>query len=260
MTTGYEPLNTLKPVSVGIWIIDGPPVICRRMPHPTRATVVRLEDGGLWVHSPTHLTPGLIDELQALGPVSHLVAPNRLHYCAMPSWQKQFPDATSWVAPGVAERAAKNGVALDFDHELTDTPPPAWDGQINQLMVGGSRTHHEAVFFHPASRTLILTDLIQNFETGKLPVWMRPLVWISGADDSDGRMPTLLRMTFNKKELLGDAVEAMIAWRPRQIILSHGRCYMQNCRGELERAFRRELRDRRWGTAIEDLKEKQTHR
>ena len=64
----YEPLNTLKPVAAGIWIIDGPAVICKRMPISTRATVVKLQSGNLWVHSPTALTKPLRAELEALGP------------------------------------------------------------------------------------------------------------------------------------------------------------------------------------------------
>lgn len=36
------------------------------------------------------------------------------------------------------------------------------------MIVRGSSVHREAVFFHRASRTLILTDLIENFEPAKL--------------------------------------------------------------------------------------------
>lgn len=57
--TGYEPLNTLKPVADDIWLIDGPAVRFYGMPFPTRATVVRLANGDLWVHSPTELSDGL---------------------------------------------------------------------------------------------------------------------------------------------------------------------------------------------------------
>ena len=48
--TGYEPLNTLKPVGKDLWLIDGPAIRFYGMPFSTRATVIRLADGGLWVH------------------------------------------------------------------------------------------------------------------------------------------------------------------------------------------------------------------
>ena len=52
----YTPLNTLKPVAAGIWIVDGPLIhlaaLGLRVPFTTRMTVVQLRDGGLWCHSP----------------------------------------------------------------------------------------------------------------------------------------------------------------------------------------------------------------
>ena len=56
----YPPLNTLKPVADAVWIVDGPmirfDVLGLRLPFPTRMTLIRLA-GGLFVHSPTPLTP-----------------------------------------------------------------------------------------------------------------------------------------------------------------------------------------------------------
>jgi hypothetical protein len=252
--TGYEPLNTLKPVGPSIWLIDGPAQSFYGLPFSTRATVLRLEDGGLWVHSPTLLTDGLRTELGALGPVCHLIAPNWIHYAHISDWQTAYPDAISWAAPGVVQRAAKKGLTLRFDHDLGDTPETPWQGQIDQMIVAGSKLHREAVFHHRASKTLILTDLIENFETAKLPAWMRPLIWIAGIDDSDGKMPPDLRLSF-RKQPLADSVERMIAWEPDRLILAHGRWYDRNAVAELERAFRRLLSDRRWGAALKKIED-----
>jgi len=120
------------------------------------------------------------------------------------------------------------------------------------MIVEGSRVHREAVFFHRASRTLVLADLIENFETAKLPVWMRPIIWVMGVDDSDGKMPPDMRLTF-RKEPLADSIDRMISWEPKRIILGHGRCYERDAVGELERAFRRLLRDRRWNAVMEQM-------
>ncbi|MDQ2093918.1 DUF4336 domain-containing protein [Rhodalgimonas zhirmunskyi] len=239
MTTGYEPLNTLKPVAPDIWVIDGPAIRFYGMPFSTRATVVRLENGALWVHSPTHLTEDLRAELAALGPVAHLIAPNWIHYAHIQSWQAAFPQARAWAAPGVADRAAKHGLILAFDHELCPRAEDPWQGQIEQMIVPGSKIHREAVFFHRASRTLILTDLIENFEPRKLPFWMRPLIWLGGIADPDGQMPRDMRMTFVRhRDALRDAIEQMLAWGPERVILAHGRWFRENGAEELRRAFR----------------------
>ncbi|HEY9040324.1 MAG TPA: DUF4336 domain-containing protein [Roseovarius sp.] len=250
--TGHEPLNTLKPVAPDIWLIDGPAVKFYGMPYPTRCSVVRLADGDLWVHSPTLLTDSLRGELKALGPVRYLIAPNGLHYVSIANWQEAYPDAATHAAPGLASRAARKGAALRVDHDLGQTAPPAWANQIDQMIVRGSKRHREAVFFHRASSTLILADLIQNFETAQLPVWMRPLVWLAGIDDSDGRMPLDMRITFRKTPL-AESVETMIAWDPERLILAHGHWYPQNAVDELRRAFRRILRDREWIAAMDRM-------
>ncbi|GHG87412.1 DUF4336 domain-containing protein [Pseudodonghicola xiamenensis] len=234
--TGYEPLLTLKPVARDLWIVDGPAIGFYHLPFSTRATVVRLRDGGLWVHSPVRLSDPLRAEIAALGPVRHLVAPNWIHYAFVADWQAAFPEATSWAAPGVIARAADHDMKLRFDHELTGDAPPAWDGEIDQTVVKGSKVHHEAVFFHRASRTLILTDLIENFEPRKLPWWMRPLVRLAGISAPRGHMPPDMRATFDKA-LLGASVRQMLDWGPERVILAHGACYESGGSAELRRAF-----------------------
>ena len=242
MVTGYEPLDTLKPVGNGIWIVDGPPPSGGGCRFPTRATVVRLEDGGLWVHSPTPLTPGLRAELAALGPVAHLVAPNHWHVRWMPEWAAASPEATVWAVPGAALPGAR---------ELKGTcAEPAWASEMEQIIPRGHRWFREAVFYHKPSATLIVTDLFQAVETAKLPALCRPAVWLTGVDDSDGKMPLRLRLGFRGKDALAEDIETIIGWAPRRMILSHGRCYEHGAVAELERAFRRVLSAGRWDRAL----------
>lgn len=253
--TGYEPLNVLKPVAERIWIIDGAPVTVMGFPFSTRATVIQLENGDLWVHSPTALTTDLYDALTVLGPVRHLVAPNQFHFLHIPDWADAYPDAIVWAAPGTLERAAKNGVRLPDVQELQAGKAEApWAGQINQLLVRGSRTHNEVVFFHKVSTTTILTDLIEAFETDKLPVRCRPFVWLNGIDDHDGKTPPLIRWTFRDKAAFAEDVETMVGWGARRVIIAHGRWYERDGTAELERAFRKLLAPRQWDRAMRDMK------
>lgn len=236
---GYEPLNTLKPVAQDIWIVDGPMIRFYGMPFSTRATVIRLSNGDIWVHSPTKLDAGLIVELNNLGPVRHLIAPNWIHYAYVSERQAQFPDTISWAAPGVQARARSKGMEVRFDHDLGDFAETPWQGEIDQQIVRGSDVHQEAVFFHQDSDTLILTDLIENFEAANLPWWMRLLARMVGIVDPDGQMPRDMRMTFRKRQdELRKAVELMIDWAPERIIVAHGRWYASAGVAELKRAFR----------------------
>lgn len=250
--TGYEPLNTLKPVATDIWLVDGPAVRCHGIPYPTRCTVVRLADGDLWVHSPTLLSNELRTELQALGPVRYLIAVNWRHYMNTADWQGAYPHSVTYAPPDVAALASRQATALQVDNVLGRTAPQAWAAQIDQMIVAGSRRHSEAAFLHRASSTLMLTNLIQNFETSELPALLRPLIWLAGIDDSDGKMPPAMLMTY-RKTILAESIEEMIGWGPQRLILAHGRWYRQDAATELRRAFRRVLRDREWIAAMKSL-------
>lgn len=239
MTTGYEPLNTLKPVGDNIWIADGPHIKFYGMPFSTRMTVIRLANGDLFIHSPIALTDGLKAEVAALGRVRHLVSPNWIHYAYIADWQEAFADTFAWAAPNVRARAVKYKVDIEFDRDLGEMAEADWAGEIEQVIVHGSKAHVEVVFFHNTSKTLILTDLIENFESQKLPWWLRPIIWIAGNVDPDGKTPVDMRMTFKRgKPELRAAVEKMIAWGPERIILAHGRWYERDAVAELHRAFR----------------------
>ena len=84
-TATYPPLNTLKPVTEGVWIVDGPTIPFGppglKMPFPTRMTVFRLNDGGLFVHSPTHM----MEDLRAGMDARALTATGAVDM----DWQKQ---------------------------------------------------------------------------------------------------------------------------------------------------------------------------
>ncbi|MDQ6702625.1 MAG: DUF4336 domain-containing protein [Pseudomonadota bacterium] len=236
----YTPLNVLKPTAPGVWIVDGPEIhfgyLGLKFPFPTRMTLIRLPDGGLWVHSPTSLTDALAGQVLQAGPVQFLIAPNTLHYWWIPDWKTRFPDAVVYAAPGL-ERSVKR--PFPIDQVLGNAPPPAWAGIIDQVVVRGDMLT-EIAFFHYPSRTLVLTDLIENFELQRTrSLLYRLLLRLAGADDPDGKAPIDLQLTFwRHRKALRAEVEAMIAWNPERIIIAHGRWYEGNCAAELRRAFR----------------------
>jgi len=235
----YPPLDTLKPIAPDVWIVDGPAIRFgmpfAKMTFPTRMTMIRLGDA-LFVHSPTSLTPALQREVDALGSPRWIVAPNRIHYSWVPDWRQAYPDAAIYLAPRIREQARGR---IDFPaHELSAAGGYPWDGVIATLPVRGSFMT-EVEFFHRPSRTLVLTDLIENFEAGRLGLGARLLAWLGGVLDPDGAMPRDMRFTFsrNKAEVKA-AVETMIGWQPERIVLAHGRWYDKDAVAELRRAFR----------------------
>jgi len=235
----YPPLNTLKPVGENIWVVDSENISFYGLQFSTRMTVVRLASGDLFLHSPVKLTVELRDEVSKLGRVAHLVSPNWIHYAYIAEWADAFPDAKRWASPNVQKRAKKFKNKVQFNCNLDESADPAWASEINQIIVYGSKGHVEVVFFHKLSRTLILTDLIENFEASKVTFLPRLLFWLGGTLHPDGKMPRDIRVSFMfGLPTLRKAVETMIGWNPEKVILSHGRWYQKNGVAELKRAFR----------------------
>lgn len=233
----YPPLDSLKAIADNVWIVDGPVIRFGpkffAMPFPTRMTVLRLA-GGLFIHSPTRLTSALQAQIAQLGEVRFIVGPNRLHYWWIPDWHSAFPDAAVHLAPRIEEQA---GPRIDFTVEALETRDGyPWDAEVATLPVAG-RYMTEVVFFHRASRTLILTDLIERFEPAKLSPVMRLMTWLGGVQYPDGAMPRDMRLTFDRS-VLKVAVERMLAWDPERIVIAHGRWFDRDGAAELRRAFR----------------------
>ena len=129
----------------GVWIREGPVVpFVAGFPYPTRMAVIRLSDGGLFVWSPVALSPALRREVDALGPVRCLVSPNLLHHLFLGEWKAAYPEARLFASPGLRRRRTD----LAFDADLGDAPDPIWAADIDQVLVSGSFTMTEAVFFH----------------------------------------------------------------------------------------------------------------
>jgi hypothetical protein len=240
----YEPLETLKPVSEGLWVVDGGVswmtlAIGLRIPFPTRMVVVRLPGGELALWSPVAPSDALREQVDRLGPVAHLISPNKLHYVHVAAWKKAYPSAVAWASPGVRERATKTPASVSFDADLGDEPESAWGGMLDQMIFRGSRVVEEVVFFHRPSRTLILADLIENFEPARLGPVMAATMRLVGATDPDGKATLNYRMTFaGHHDLARKSLERLLAWAPDKVTIAHGRWYEREGATELRRAFR----------------------
>src|SRR6185312_15594873 len=124
-----------------------------------RMTVIKLRSGEILIHSPCAFDASLAAEVAALGRVAAIIAPGNFHWLHVRSCQQAFPDAATYVCPGVEKRA--KGLAFEF--VLGDLAPMLWADELSQVLLQGARLMREVVFFHHASRTLILVDLVENF-------------------------------------------------------------------------------------------------
>ena len=230
---------TLQPLGPDIWIVDGPSIQFYKIPFHTRMTVIRLSNGDLFLHSPIQYSQELAKELETLGRIRHLVSPNWIHYAYIAEWAAACPQAIAWASPKVRERAQSQGVQVQFDRDLEDSPDPLWANDLDQMIVHGSKAHTEVVFFHKRSRVLVLTDLIENMPSKTLPLWVRPLAWAAGILAPNGKMPIDIWFSFSgNRDKLRKALTRMLEWKPETVVLAHGDILRENAPQRLREGFR----------------------
>jgi hypothetical protein len=218
-----------------IWYRDGSTVRWFSMPFPTRMVVARLENKELFIHSPVQLTDDVRHDVEKLGRPRYLVSPNKLHHIFLKQWQDAYPDAFLYIPRGLHSSRPD----LNYHKELTDTPEAAWEKYIDQLVFRGSRLFEELVFFHKQSRTLIIGDLIENFDPSSLSWFHRVLAWYARILAPHGETPRDYRFSFRGNKLLARAsFERILEWQPQRIIMCHGIPVETKADAFLKNAFR----------------------
>jgi uncharacterized protein DUF4336 len=217
-----------------IWIVDGPVVTAAAGFHyPTRMTIIRLGGGDLVIWSPVALTAQLRGEVEVLGNVRYLVAPNSLHDSFIADWHRAFPVAQVLAAPGVREKRAD----LKFGADLGNAPVPGWTGEIEVVLVRGNRITTEAVAFHRPSGTVIFTDLLQQFPPGWFKGWRELVARLDLMLADEPSVPRKFRVAFTDKRAARAALRHILAWRADKVIMAHGTPVTRGGHAFLKRAF-----------------------
>jgi hypothetical protein len=196
-----------------------------------RMTVVRLPEGGLWLHSPVRMDAAARAAVDALGPVRFLVAPNLMHHVYLPDWAAAYPEARVVALAGLRKKQPR----LRIDVELTDTPD-AGDGAVfTQHLMRGMPKVDEVVFLHHPSRTLLLTDLAFHIRESRS--WLtRAYLRLGGTYGKLGPTP-LLKALVKDRAALRASLETVLSWDFERVGVCHGEVLEQGGREALRSAF-----------------------
>jgi hypothetical protein len=234
----YPPLDVPKPVADEVWVVDSGPINILGLLLPVRMTVIRLAGGALLLHSPTRFDFRLKEELEQLGRIEHLVAPNSAHWTFVKEWQSHSPKSLTWAAPGLRQRAQVRRSGVRLDRDLGPAAPDAWSREIEQVVVPGIGGFAEMALFHKSSRTLVLTDLVQNLEPEKLQLLVRPAAYLIGVTGPVGKAPIYLRTIVRMKGAEArKAAKRLLALEPERVIFAHGRWFQQDGTARLRKSL-----------------------
>lgn len=213
-----------------LWITDSP-LRFVGLEVGARMTVVRLPGGRLFLHSPIAVTDEILRAVEELGDVVYLVAPNLFHHLYIGQWREAFPDASVYVAPGLAEKRPD----LEIAGVLADQPEPSWSDTIDQVFVEGLPFTNEVVFFHRPSATLIATDLAFNVGPTSAPLTR----FVFRLTRAYGRLtPTFLeRLLVRDASAFRDSLMRILEWPFERVVVAHGQVSESGGREQLVRGY-----------------------
>lgn len=224
----------LTPFGHDIWIADGPHVSVAGFHYPTRMAAIRLADRSLFIWSPVELTGELRAQVDALGDVRHVVAPNSLHHLFIPEWKQAYPGAKLHAPPGLREKRPD----IAFDADLGDAPNAGWAGAIDQVPVAGNRITTEIVFFHAASGTVLFCDLLQQLPAGLFSGWRAIVAKLDLMVGAEPAVPRKFRLAFTGRRAARDSLRHILAWPAEKVLMAHGTPVEADAPDFLRRAFR----------------------
>jgi hypothetical protein len=195
----------------------------------TRMTVVRLADGGLFVHCPVALDDATRREIDALGPVRAVVASSLYHHLYVGQWMSAYPRASVWACPGLDRKRAD----LRWDGVLGDAPLDAWAEEIDQAPFT-ARFEREIVFLHRKTRTLICADAMLNLSRHPSRVTRAAAFLMGNSGPGKGYLE---RIAVRDWALGRRQVDRILQWDIDGAVLAHGGLLAHGGRESLRAAY-----------------------
>lgn len=227
----------LQKIDQNLWVAEQP-IKYFGLNLRTRMTVIRLQSGEIVIISPIRLSEQAIQQLNELGGVTHIIAPNLYHYMFANPLKEQYPNAVFWAAPGLKEKEPD----LSIDQTLEEDPFTL-SNELEYLFFEGFRTLvpsgfeslNECIFFHSATRTLIITDAAFNFDA-TFPWTTQLAARVSGIYDM--LSPSWLeKLAIAEKGQLSNAINKALEWDFDRVIMAHGSVIESGGKQAFSRAY-----------------------
>lgn len=206
-----------------------------------RMTIVRMADGSLVIHSPGPLDGQVREWMHSLGRVAVIVAPGNFHHLHVAVCQRAFPDAETWICPGVERRDR----TLHFDGVLGERMPVSMQAEFEQAFAQG-RLMAEVPLLHRPSRTLLLVDLVERFGdcTPEVNRALRIGMKLLGMWNRPALAPEYRIAGWKNRDAARAALERVLAWDFERVVIAHGDLIERDAKAVLRHAWRAALKPR----------------
>ncbi|AKT38043.1 DUF4336 domain-containing protein [Chondromyces crocatus] len=204
----------LTPFGPGLWLLAAP-LKMLGLQLGTRMTVIRLDDGSVVLHSPVVIDDTLAKEIEAIGPVRHIIAPNTFHHLYVGSARDHWPEARVYGP----EALKKKRPDLRLDTYLNENADLPFASELQPVTIDGT-LFHETVLVHKATKTLVSSDLLENFPDCD-HLLTRIYLKVNGVYGKPG-WSRILRLAYRDHKAARASMNRLLALDFDRVILAHG--------------------------------------
>ncbi len=215
----------MKVIGTQLWAVESE-LVAGGVTFPLRMTIMGGSDG-LVLWSPVAVDEETAAAIDALGPVRHIVAPNKLHHLHVAAAQTRWPKAKLWGARGLAEKRPD----LNFDGLLPEATLPG----VELVEIEGIPWMNEVVAFHPESGAVLVTDLVFSIREAK---GMSAFVFrfVAGTLGRLGQS-RLVRWKRKDQGAYDGSVERLWDWDFDILVPAHGQVVQGDAKAQLRQAL-----------------------
>ena len=228
----------LQQIDRNLWVAEQP-LRFLGLSVGTRMTVIRLVDRSLLLISPIQITSQIRQQLDDLGTVKYLIAPNLFHYLYLAKCKNIYPQALVLAPPGLQDKQPNLNIDLTFTQDNIH-----FDSQLEYtlfagfqvLIVSQIKTVNEIVFYHPSTKTLIITDSAFNFDRS-FPLITQFAARIIGSYQQ--LKPSWLeKIAVRDKQKARRSIERILNWDFERVIMGHGKIVETDAKRQLTIGYR----------------------
>jgi len=208
--------QAIKKLDDLVWILEKPfsPFGIRA---GLRMSIIKTTTG-LILYSPVRITDSEAIEIEKLGAVRVIIAPNAFHHLFLKQAVDRYPDAEVWAADGVQQKQKWfNGKIIS-----RNSFPKAFESGIDFEIFNSIKLSKEVVLFHRASKTLFVTDLFFNFR--KPFSIVEKIFWaVWGVSDKRLSLSRLIKILSrsNRKDF-NQSLKNVLSFDFSRLVVTHG--------------------------------------
>ena len=192
-------------------------------------TIIRIESGELIIHSTGPFSPEDVEAISSVGRPAWLIDAMLYHDTFAQQGRAAFP-GIPYLAPEGFASVAK------VDSQPILPVPSQWNGEVEVVRLEGAPKIDEHVFFHVPSRTLVVADLVFNFN-GQGTAWERFFRrYAIGLKHQPG-MSRIFRAFVADRAAFERSIAQMMRWNFDRVIVAHKEMIASGAKEKLRQAL-----------------------